>query len=184
MTEEDDEEELHDALRAWATAFRAAAEDDQYQLLRERLGEVGFVAEVAPAAVENTIERVAALTAYAAMEDRSIDELLRLQTYDPSASGARYLLRFEPHVAFLAVDRLRQVDLADLFNHPPGFTSMDVEHIDGSPFEQAELDELTRAVREDFAYDFEEDELTLEIYESESGLGVNVCESDEEPPWR
>lgn len=173
-------------IDAWAQAYRATARRDTYRLLTARLRDLGLDAVNAPEVIENTIRRVALVCAHETLDGRSEQsDFLRLQTYDAARSGARYLLRFEPsEIAFLLVNELRQIDLVDLFNTPPGFIHLYVDHVDGTDFTREELADLDEAIQHDFYFDYGEDEIPLEIETSVAGVVVNVCEADEEPPWR
>lgn len=170
----------------WTRAYRTTARRDTYRLLAARLRDLGLDGVNVPTVVENTIRRVGLVCAHETLDGRpEVSDFLRLQTYDAARSGARYLLRFEPsEIAFLLVNELRQIDLVDLFNAPPRFVHLYIDHVDGTDFSREELDDLDVAIQHDFYFEYSEDEITLEIETSVAGVVVNVCDADEEPPWR
>lgn len=171
---------------AWARRLRAAAKRDEHRALAVWLDDHGTDPESAPEIVENNIARVAFVCAIYVMEKRpGIEDFLARQTYVPDKSAAKYLLWFHPHdPGCLAVDELSEIDLAELFSAAPGFMHLYVDRVDDAPLSAEERTSLGQAIRDDFAYDFAPDELTMEVHDNGSGLALNVCESDEDPPWR
>ena len=170
----------NDPFATWLKAYRGAARRDKYRQVAARLEGVGYDPRRAHEVVEDTIHCIALTTAFFGIDGRAgLEAFLRLQAYDVSASGARYLLRFEPFaVAFLLVDDLDQVDLVDLFDSPPGFRHLYVNRVDEKDMTKKELKDLVRAVKADFRYDYAPAELVLDIDVVSAGIGVEVYEVD------
>jgi hypothetical protein len=170
---------------SWARRYRAAARQDDHRAIAAWLEARGFDPDTAPDLAKSTVRRVAFVCALYQMDKRpDLDAFLSLQTYDLSKSAARYWVRFEPYDSvYLAINEFTQLDLAELYGATPGFIHLYIEHIDDSAFSPEELAVLETAIRDDFAYDYAPDELTIEVHADGSGILVNVCEADERPPW-
>jgi len=125
------------------------------------------------AAVAATVQRVAMSLAFMSIDGRDdAAAFLRLQTYDPAKSTARYRYWFEHDAGWLLVTQKSDLDLADLFSSPPGFQGLRIEHTDGSDFDPGEHDRIVKEIEDDVYFDFSEEELQLDVREHPWGLEV------------
>lgn len=177
---------LSRAFHNWERSFRAAARSDNYALLLDHMGKLGFLPEP-ELMLEGTISVIAAILAYASMDGRPFNEFLKLQNYDPSqATDARYAFTFglcgKSYARVLVNGKSETIDLADLFNHPwddykvAGYDRIWISHPDWSHLTNKELRQLEDHVTNDLLFDYEEDELNFwfEASPDKSFLMVNV----------
>jgi hypothetical protein len=205
-------------IEPWARNFRKAARSDRYSHFRSHLerlrqgescvitrntnlettlsGEPEYYYFPTPlprapkSILENTIDIVTAVLAYAYNTNVDTRKFLAMQQYDASkAVGARYLFTFDlgKSVGRLFVDRrMRPLDLADLFGHPwpkletVGYSKIWVSHPNWSTLTRAEFKFLESKITRDIRYDYGEDELELwfEPSEDASYLLVYFVEED------
>ena len=172
------------AVSIWEKAYRVAAKQDRHGVFAERLEALIGDPDLAPEVIDSTIQLVTLVCAYYAMDGREgVDEFLRLQTYDFDKSDAMYLLRFEPAgVAFLLVNDMKQVDLVDIFDSPPGFRHVYIERVDGKPLSGRERQRLKKAIRDDFYFDYGRDEINLSFDICEYQVVATLWEAGEALP--
>lgn len=199
------------SAKEWAEDLRKDARSDRYSHFRshlkrlrqwepwhitrdtnleDTLGEPAYCYHPAPipgapkSMLENTIDIVTAVLAYAYYTDVDTKSFLAMQRYDASkAVGASYLLTFDlwGAVGRLIVDEgVRVVDLADLFGHPwpkletVGYSKIWVSHLDWSVLTRAELRSLETRITRDVRYDYGDDELDLQFEPAEDATCLLV----------
>ncbi len=163
-----------DNYREWALRFQADAESDGFRKVIEQSpsslvgdhNQDGHVSKArARRMIRDTIECAAFVIAYMNMDGQPqrAEAFLHKQTYEIRESTRRYLLVFElgrfRRVQFL-VDKLDDLDLTDLYN-AIGYGYLAIRHPDQSSFKRGEHSQLESAIRYDFNYDADGDDIEL-----------------------
>ena len=163
-------EKNRSSLHQWEREFRSAARADNLALFRDHLHRLELPDE--PEALLNgTIMVIYACCAYASIDGQSFAGFLEMQKYNPADAGdASYAFTFDLYKAFARVlvpTKFRDLDLADIYNHPwdeykmCGYRRFWVSRIDGEDLSAEELEQIETDVTRDLRFDYSEEELNI-----------------------
>jgi hypothetical protein len=178
-------------LHAWEQAYRQDFEKDSGAVFATILQRFGLDVD-APAMLEGTIEFVRATAALRELDNLDVVAFLAEQRYAPQCTATTYSLVFDvcQHGAacLLTTPDLKFIDLADLYGWPwerlelVGYSSFWVYRIDGQALDAAEIEALDQQVSNDIAFDYGDDEVSVDFDPDsfEGALTVTICDHPDE----
>jgi hypothetical protein len=174
------------ALAAWEEAFRAAAEADDFEILRAHLHNLEL-RDAPDLLIDGTVFFIRTSVACLAMDGQQVADFLAQQTYDPTqANGAPYQVTFDIHGhSYARVNlpaTLRPLDLADLYSTPwneymcVGYSDFWISRVDGYALSAEETADFENAVESDIRFDYGDDEVSywFDPNSQEGSLKVTV----------
>jgi hypothetical protein len=180
---------IADKLAAWERNYRRARKADQRDILRDHLDLLGIDADP-DLLLEGTIKLVRMSAAYLSIDNRSVDNFLSTQAYNPAFNPeVPYMFTFDLcgkafARAFVGPGEHKMIDLADLYNSPweeykvAGYYEFTISRADLKRLSVKEIRGLIKLVKDDLYYDYSKDELDTDFneYNDRSCLQVALME--------